>query len=87
LTWEANDGKFLIVHRLCIHPDYQGRGLAKALMQFAEEYALKNGYASIRMDTFITNKAALGLYNALGYRRAGQLVFSRGHFQVFEKVL
>jgi len=87
LTWEDDKGRFLVVHRLCIHPDCQGKGLGKKLMKFAEEYALKNNYSSIRLDTFTKNQTALGLYDALGYRRAGEVVFTKGKFQCFEKVL
>ncbi len=87
LTWDDSEGKFLMVHRLCVDPEYQGKGLAKALMQFAEEYALKNGYTSIRLDTSVSNKAALGLYDGTGYRRAGIVRFKAGDFQVFENML
>jgi len=45
LTWESNQGKYLVVHRLCIHPDFQGKGLAKKLMSFAEDHAVKNNTA------------------------------------------
>jgi GNAT superfamily N-acetyltransferase len=87
LTWEDEGGKFLIVHRLCVHPDFQGRGYSKKLMFFAEKYAKKNGYNSLRLDTYISNRVALALYDSLGYRRAGMVTFEKGLFQVFEKVL
>jgi GNAT superfamily N-acetyltransferase len=86
LEWEDKAGKFLIIHRLCIRPDRQRKGLAKKLMRLAESYAEENGYTSIRLDTFTANKAALALYDGLGYRRAGTVTFTMGLFQVFEKV-
>ncbi len=39
LKWEYILGKHLVVHRLCIDAKYQGKGIAKNLMQFAEKYA------------------------------------------------
>jgi ribosomal protein S18 acetylase RimI-like enzyme len=87
LTWEVNDPHPLIVHRLCIHPDFQGQGFAKALMQFAEAYAVRNQYISVRLDTGTLNTKALALYDALGYRRVGVVSFRPGFFQVFEKGL
>jgi ribosomal protein S18 acetylase RimI-like enzyme len=87
LTWESNQGKFLVVHRLCIHPDFQGKGLAKKLMSFAEEHAVKNKYSSIRLDTFTLNQKALQLYDSLKYRRVGTVAFREKIFQCFEKVL
>jgi GNAT superfamily N-acetyltransferase len=85
LTWEDEGGKFLIVHRLCVHPDYQGQGYAQKLMRFAEEYAKKNSYSSIRLDTFTGNQKALALYDSLQYRRVGMVTFRMGIFQCFEK--
>jgi GNAT superfamily N-acetyltransferase len=85
LKWDVNDPHPLIVHRLCIHPDYQGQGLSRILMQFAEAYALRNHYLSIRLDTGTLNTKALALYDALGYRRVGEVSFRPGLFQVFEK--
>jgi len=87
LMWEDKGGKCLIVHRLCIHPDYQGRGYAKKMMLFAGEYAAENGYSSIRLDTHTRNHQALALYDGLHYRRVGLVTFRNGLFQCFEKVL
>ena len=36
LSWSDSDGHPLIVHRLCIHPSFQGQGFSKLLMYFAE---------------------------------------------------
>jgi ribosomal protein S18 acetylase RimI-like enzyme len=87
LKWEDEGGKFLIVHRLCVHPDCQGQGYGQKLMQFAEEHAKKSGYSSIRLDTFTSNQKALALYDSLNYRRAGTVTFRMGVFQCFEKTL
>jgi ribosomal protein S18 acetylase RimI-like enzyme len=87
LAWEDEGGKFLIVHRLCVHPDYQGKGYSQRLMRFAEEHAKKSGCSSVRLDTYTSNQRALALYDSLNYRRVGIVTFDRGLFQVFEKVL
>jgi ribosomal protein S18 acetylase RimI-like enzyme len=87
LVWEDKEGKFIIVHRLCIHPDYQGQGYSKKLMRFAGEHAKKNGCSSIRLDTNTSNRRALALYDSLNYRRVGTVTFRMGLFQVFEKGL
>jgi ribosomal protein S18 acetylase RimI-like enzyme len=87
LVWEDKGGRFLCVHRLCVHPDCQGQGYSKKLMHFAEEHAKKNGCSSIRLDTNTGNNRALALYDSLKYRRVGTVTFRKGFFQVFEKVL
>lgn len=87
MDWKLNSGKQLVVHRLCIDPKYQGQGMARLLMNFAEEYGRENGYESIRLDAFISNKHACNLYEKLGYSTAGIVQFRKGKFYCFEKGL
>ncbi|NUU60315.1 GNAT family N-acetyltransferase [Paenibacillus agri] len=89
ITWEQNQGPHLIMHRLAVHPEVQGKGIARQLIAFAEELALRNGYTSIRLDTYAKNTRALEIYPRLGYQLRGEISFpSRtANFPVFEKVL
>jgi ribosomal protein S18 acetylase RimI-like enzyme len=86
IPWTDN-GRALVIHRLCISPDFQGQGLAKRLVQFAEKYARENHYSSIRLDAFTQNKKALGLYDSSHYQRRGVIKFRKGEFYCYEKVL
>lgn len=85
IKWKLNDNRPLVVHRLCISPKFQGRGLSKYLMHFAEEYARKNDFISIRLDAFKLNPVSVGLYRKLGYNERGSVNFRKGEFFVFEK--
>jgi ribosomal protein S18 acetylase RimI-like enzyme len=85
IHWSNNKGNPLIVHRLCIHPKFQGQGLAKILMNFAETYARDNNYGSIRLDAFIDNRAAVRLYDSLNYQNKGTVQFRKGSFYCYEK--
>ena len=85
--WVDIKGKPLAVHRVCVAIAYQGQGIAKKLMRFAEDYAGKNGYTSIRLDAFAGNKISLGLYDSLGYRRTGTFNFHQAGCYCFEKIL
>jgi ribosomal protein S18 acetylase RimI-like enzyme len=87
IPWSNNPGNPLIVHRLCVHPKYQGRGLAKLLMNFAETYAGENKYDSIRLDAFVDNKAAVRLYDSMNYENKGTVKFRKGSFYCYEKIL
>jgi ribosomal protein S18 acetylase RimI-like enzyme len=87
LAWSDDQGKPLIMHRLCINPVFQGHGIAKKLVRFAENYGRKNNYSSIRLDAFINNKIAVGLYDSLDYQRRGIVQFRKGDFYCYEKVL
>lgn len=67
----------MIVHRLCIDPAYQRKGLARELMLFALSHARKLGCRCIRLDTRADNHAALALYEKLGFQIRGHVHFPR----------
>jgi ribosomal protein S18 acetylase RimI-like enzyme len=77
----------LVVHRLCIDPGSQGKGLGSHMMAFAETHATREGFASIRLDAYSGNPQAVALYRRRGYRQAGELYFPlrRLPFYLFER--
>lgn len=85
LKWKITDGKQLVVHRLVVEPVHQGKGIAQACMIFAEQYAMQNGYRSIRLDAFAENKQALSVYNKLCYEKIGTINLRKGLFFCYEK--
>ena len=87
IDWMLNHENSIIIHRLTVHSNYQNQGIARALMKFAEEYALNNNYSGIRFDAFSQNSKALHFYKKLGYQEAGSVNFRKGKFIVFEKAL
>lgn len=68
--------KNLVVHRLAISPESQGKGYAQLLMTFVEELALKQGYDSIRLDTFSRNERNQRFYERRGYQRINEVYLS-----------
>lgn len=89
IEWSQEQGTQLIMHRLAVHPEIQGKGIARKLIAFAEELAISSGYSSIRLDTYAKNAKALKLYPSLGYTQRGEIHFPgrTAMFPVFEKVL
>lgn len=85
LEWKYNKGKYLVLHRLCVNPKYKGKGIATKLIEYADIFARDNNYSAIRLDTFIDNKRARGLYEKEGYKIAGSIQFKLGVFYCFEK--
>jgi ribosomal protein S18 acetylase RimI-like enzyme len=89
VKWENSDVKIMVIHRLAVHPEFQKQGLAKRLMDFAENYAIENNYTSIRLDAFSNNPRALRFYENRDYQRRGEVFFPGRElpFYCFEKIL
>ena len=67
VKWLTPNNKNIYVHRLAIHPDYQGKGYAQVLMDFAEKFANENNYFSIRLDAYSQNKRVIDFYKKRKY--------------------
>ncbi|MFC7440096.1 GNAT family N-acetyltransferase [Laceyella putida] len=75
IPWQDQSGRFLVVHRLCVNPDNQGKGVSRILMQEIERFAREHGYASIRLDTQMANEKAMRLYDVNGFEQRGTFHF------------
>ena len=90
VSWVTKNNYNLYIHRLAVHPDFQKKGIGKALMDFAEKYAKKKEYKSIRLDTFSVNKRNLKFYESRGYQRLEKIYFpkqSEFPFYCYELIL
>ncbi len=90
VKWLTKNNNNLYIHRLAIEPKYQRKGYAQKLMNYAENYALKNNYSSIRLDTFSKNKRNQEFYKKRNYKKLAYVYFpnqSEFPFYCFEKVL
>lgn len=86
-AWEHTGGDFCVLHRLCVNPELQGRGLARQAMARMEKNALDKGFDSVRLDVFSQNLHAQRLYERLGYKRTGEVRLRKGIFYLMEKGL
>lgn len=91
---EYNDGKwnsvsdnFMIIHRLCVHPNFQNMGIAKNTLLHIEQQLKKDNVDSMRLDVYSKNPYALKLYNSLGYKTVGKATWRKGLFYLMDKVL
>ncbi len=85
--WRYDAAKFIVLHRLCVHPAFQGKGLARRAMDHLEEEARALGICAIRLDAFSQNPTALRLYESRGYEKAGEITYRKGLFYLYEKLL
>ena len=56
-----------VLHLLAVHPDFQGRGLAKALLESAAAASREKGDRVIRLDTLTWNLPGRRLYEGFGF--------------------
>ena len=77
IEWLSKTESNIYIHRLAVHPEFWGKGYAQQLMDFAEEFARKNQYESIRLDTFSKNERNQKFYEARGYKRLGNIYFPK----------
>ncbi len=87
VPWTFRGWPVAVVHRLMVCPEWEGKGLARLLMEYAEASAVQSGHRIMRLDAFSKNPRALRFYEKLGYRNAGQVRFRKGCFLCFEKIL
>ncbi len=84
--------QLLVYHTLAVHPVFRRRGVAAALLRFADERARTLGCGAVRFDTACVNEPAKRLYERLGYRIVGTTVLTSQRpgierWYVYEKVL
>ncbi len=89
IHWRNNDGKILVIHRLAVDPQFQKQGYAKKLMDFAEDYAIKDNYSSVRLDAYSGNERVLRFYENRDYEKRGEVFFPERElpFYCYEKQL
>lgn len=76
---------YVVVHRLAVGQEMQGKGLGRLFMDCVAEYARSEGVSSFKVDTNFNNFAMLHLLDSLGFTYCGEVQYSRGSRKAFEK--
>ncbi|MFH7323063.1 GNAT family N-acetyltransferase [Aeromicrobium sp. JJY06] len=63
----SGDSRSWWVWDVFVEPEQRGRGVGRAAMRLAEEYARDAGAQTLGLSVFGFNEAARGLYESLGY--------------------
>lgn len=73
LNWQTKDDtrEALVIHTLCVAPDFMGMGIASEMLTFAKELARELNCASIRLATNSKNSGAISLYEKNGFSIVG----------------
>lgn len=71
IPWPDNTSKPLYLHRMAVHPLWQGKGIAKMMIDYAQKYAREKGFNCIRLDVFKPSKGARQLYEKQSFQEIG----------------
>lgn len=61
------------IYDIATTPAARGRGISRALIGAAWRWAQRRGYTGLHLEVQCTNRAAIRLYERLGFRRAQRL--------------
>ena len=74
------------MRQVAVKEDYQGLGIGRRLVEYAELFAREKGYSAIVLNA---RKSAIGFYEKLGYKVVGGELIEVGipHFRMAKKIL
>ncbi len=85
LDWKEVKSCFLV--RLCVGPEYQGQGIGEKMMHHVNDHARRSGYGATHHLAAKENKAAIRLYERMGYRNLGAIHVFGKDFVAYEMAL
>ncbi|MGN0636908.1 MAG: GNAT family N-acetyltransferase [Huintestinicola sp.] len=86
-SWQYPNEPFGVIHRLCVSPEFQHRGIAAETVSYIENELRRQGIKAIRLDVFTENPYALRLYEKLGFKKTGTVKWRKGDFNLMEKYI
>lgn len=69
--WGDDFGNVLYIHKLAVHPDYQGHQLSHRFLDFARDEALKRGRDYLRLDCRDDRPRLRHVYESYGFHKVG----------------
>jgi len=71
----------LLLDNITVHPEQQGKGLGRDLLELADQEARACGYREIRLYTHVSMTENIELYSRIGWRET-----HRGRESGFDRV-
>ncbi len=81
-----------VIHTFLVHPEYQGKGIAREMLNFAEAVGREMNIKSLRLDVYENNLPAISLYEKSGFCYIDTVDLGLGNynlhwFKLYEKLL
>lgn len=87
VQWKNPDDDFMVIHRLCVNPEFQGMGIGFKTCRYIEDLVRGKNCHSIKLDAFTQNPISLAMYEKLGYKTMGYADWRKGRFKLMELLL
>jgi GNAT superfamily N-acetyltransferase len=89
MNLSSENSKPLFVYCMAVHPLWQGKGIARLMIDYAQEIAKVRGFTCIRLDIYQTSEEARQLCEKLSFREIGsfQANYQRIPYVCYEKQL
>lgn len=71
-----NDG-YMLLDNIAVHPDAQGKGLGRRLLDLADREAAHQGYSELRLYTHVMMTENIEIYQRSGWEETGRGVQDR----------
>ena len=69
-SWMTFDGRRIHLHHFGILPEFQGKKLAKKLLEGSLDFVKRKGY-QVKLEVHKTNERAINLYKKSGFKSLG----------------
>ena len=87
VEWKNSGNDFMVIHRLCVNPEFQGKGIGEKTCRYIEGLVRSKNCSSIKLDAFTQNPISLAMYQKLGYKTQGYADWRKGKFKLMELIL
>jgi ribosomal protein S18 acetylase RimI-like enzyme len=72
----------LLLDNIAVPPDYQGKGVGRALLEFAEAEARRRGFDAIHLYTHALMTENIALYRRIGYAETHRIT-EKGYDRIY----
>ena len=92
-SWNYLGDNYIVIHRLCLDCNYQGKGLGKKILGLIIDLVKELGYDAIKLDCYTNNPAAQRLYQSFNFNKVGETIYNTGtyyqdeQFELYEYIL
>ena len=87
IKWSDKGTKVLYIELLAVHPNWQGKGITKMLLDYANSFAKENNYDTIRTGLLSEHPLIKRLIENDTFEKTGEYysVYQKTPYQSFEK--